>query len=93
MYQGWLGGTWGIASVLGPILGGLLTTKASWRWTFYINLPTCGLALVALIFTLKLNPRKKLTFAQLKQTFDFLGLWVLLLCFVRSHADLLPGSS
>ncbi|ORX37857.1 major facilitator superfamily domain-containing protein [Kockovaella imperatae] len=78
LYQGWLGGTWGIASVLGPILGGLLTTKASWRWTFYINLPTCGIALVLLIFTLKLNPTKKLTFSQLKQTFDFLGLLLIM---------------
>lgn len=30
-YQGYLGGVWGVASVLGPILGGLLTDKASWR--------------------------------------------------------------
>lgn len=30
VYQGWIGGTWGIAAALGPILGGLLTEKASW---------------------------------------------------------------
>lgn len=30
VYQGWVGGTWGIAGTLGPILGGLLTEKASW---------------------------------------------------------------
>jgi len=78
VYQGYLGGTWGIAAVLGPILGGLLTEKASWRWTFYINLPTCAIALVLLIFTLKLNPTKKYTFRMLKDTFDFLGLALLM---------------
>lgn len=44
------------------------------RWTFYINLPTCGAAFVLLFFTLKLNPTKKHTFRELSQTFDFLGM-------------------
>ncbi|WRT69577.1 uncharacterized protein IL334_006566 [Kwoniella shivajii] len=78
-YQGFLGSAWGIAAVLGPILGGLLTEKASWRWCFYINLPTCGIALVLLIFTLKLNPRRKLTFAELSRTFDFIGLALIMI--------------
>ncbi|CAD6564136.1 MAG: hypothetical protein TREMPRED_003874 [Tremellales sp. Tagirdzhanova-0007] len=73
-YQGWLGGTWGIAGTLGPVLGGILTEKASWRWTFYINLPTCAIALVLLMVVLKLNPTRKYTFRMLLDTFDFLGL-------------------
>ncbi|WWC65962.1 uncharacterized protein I303_108584 [Kwoniella dejecticola CBS 10117] len=77
-YQGFLGSAWGIAAVLGPILGGLLTEKASWRWCFYINLPTCGIAFALLVFTLKLNPSRKLTFAELNRTFDFLGLALLM---------------
>ncbi|WWC73552.1 uncharacterized protein I206_107524 [Kwoniella pini CBS 10737] len=77
-YQGFLGSSWGIAAVLGPILGGLLTEKASWRWCFYINLPTCGVAFVLLVFTLKLNPSRKLTFAELSRTFDFIGLALLM---------------
>ncbi|ORY34911.1 major facilitator superfamily domain-containing protein [Naematelia encephala] len=91
IYQGVLGATWGVAAVLGPILGGVLTQKASWRWCFYVNLPTCGIALVCLIFTLKLNPTKRTTLAQLRRTFDFLGLYVsrsLSLLVPMRHLDL-----
>ncbi|WWC95488.1 hypothetical protein V866_002352 [Kwoniella sp. B9012] len=78
-YQGFLGSAWGIAAVLGPIFGGLLTEKASWRWCFYINLPTCGIAFALLVFTLRLNPSRKLTFKELSRTFDFIGLALLMI--------------
>jgi EmrB/QacA subfamily drug resistance transporter len=37
--QGWLSSVWGMAAVLGPTLGGLLSDYASWRWIFYLNVP------------------------------------------------------
>ncbi|KAL7425027.1 hypothetical protein Q5752_000715 [Cryptotrichosporon argae] len=77
-YLGYLGGAWGVAAVLGPILGGVLTEKASWRWCFYINLPTCGIAFFALLFSLKLNPTGHHTFAQFLTTFDFVGLLLIM---------------
>ncbi|OAA46957.1 multidrug resistance protein fnx1 [Metarhizium rileyi] len=58
MYFGILGCVWAIASAVGPVLGGVFTTKVSWRWCFYINLPLSGVGILILIFVLKLhNPR------------------------------------
>jgi EmrB/QacA subfamily drug resistance transporter len=51
-YQGIFGGVFGLASVAGPLLGGLIVEHVSWRWVFYVNLPVGLLALVVLAITL-----------------------------------------
>ncbi len=47
-YQGIFGAAFGVSAVLGPLLGGFLVDTLSWRWIFYINLPT-GLAALVVI--------------------------------------------
>jgi len=55
-YQGLFGAVFGIASVIGPWLGGFLTDSLSWRWVFYVNMP---IGLIALLFiVLQMPPLK-----------------------------------
>jgi len=41
-------GMYGVAAVAAPLLGGAFTTKSTWRWCFYINLPIGGAAMLAM---------------------------------------------
>jgi EmrB/QacA subfamily drug resistance transporter len=38
-YIGYLIAMFGISSIVGPLLGGFITTHASWHWVFYVNIP------------------------------------------------------
>ena len=59
-YMGYLGGVFGIASIAGPLAGGLITDVFSWRWLFFINLPigVAALAFIIAFFHLPHVPRK-----------------------------------
>jgi EmrB/QacA subfamily drug resistance transporter len=56
-YQGLFTGVFGLASVLGPLLGGIITQTLSWRWIFYVNLPVGTLAFAMIWFGLPATKR------------------------------------
>jgi EmrB/QacA subfamily drug resistance transporter len=67
-YQGLFGAVFGIAFVVGPLVGGWLTENASWHWIFYVNIP---IGLISLYFIWRLLPTIKTSNAT--RSFDVLG--------------------
>lgn len=80
MYIALLSSMFGISSVIGPLLGGVLTDRASWRWCFWINLPFGGVALLTVFFFFT-NPERKhadMTFKQKLHHIDLGGAFLLI---------------
>ncbi|KAK7019566.1 DHA14-like major facilitator [Favolaschia claudopus] len=55
LYTGMIGGMGGIGCVTGPIIGGIITDKLSFRYCFYLSLPLGGITLSLVIFFLKIQ--------------------------------------
>jgi EmrB/QacA subfamily drug resistance transporter len=58
-YMGYFGAVFGLSSVAGPLLGGVLTDGPGWRWIFWINLPIGLVALGIVAAVLKLPHVKR----------------------------------
>jgi EmrB/QacA subfamily drug resistance transporter len=70
-YQGFFGAVFGVATVIGPLLGGFFVDNLTWRWIFYVNLP---LGLIALaVIGAAFKPRSE----HVHHRIDYLGAAVL----------------
>ena len=67
-YQGLFGAVFGIAFIIGPLVGGFLTEQVHWNWIFYVNIP---IGLVSLVVISRLLPTVKN--ARATRNYDVLG--------------------
>jgi EmrB/QacA subfamily drug resistance transporter len=72
-YQGLFGAVFGVASIIGPLLGGVLVEQLSWRWIFYINIPIGAVALAVVAAQVPGHLRR------VHHVIDYLGTTVLVL--------------
>jgi EmrB/QacA subfamily drug resistance transporter len=65
---GLIGAVFGLAFLVGPILGGIIMTIASWQWLFVINLP---IAIIVTLMGWKLLPSQR---PDIRRPFDWVGM-------------------
>ncbi|HEV2036709.1 MAG TPA: MDR family MFS transporter [Candidatus Dormibacteraeota bacterium] len=58
-YQGMIGASFGLASIVGPAAGGFITDHYSWRWLFFVNLPFAALTLLVVALYMHVPNEKR----------------------------------
>lgn len=85
--QGLFSGVWGLSSIVGPFIGGVIVDHFSWRWVFFINIPFGLLSMLLLIFTFKETVERK------KHHLDYAGTLTLTGSIVALLFALLQGGT
>jgi Arabinose efflux permease len=76
-YGGFVSSASGLASLVGPFLGGVITDNLSWRWVFFVNIPLGILALIIVLFAFPAYKQERT-----RQPVDFAGAAVMIVALV-----------
>lgn len=76
-YTGYVAAVYGFSSLIGPVLGGLITDNLSWHWIFYVNVPLGGAVILLFIrFFPNVRPARR------KHRLDYPGMALLIVAVV-----------
>ncbi|SHN35615.1 MDR family MFS transporter [Gracilibacillus kekensis] len=86
--QGYLASVWGVSSVIGPLLGGIIVQFIDWAWIFWMNIPIGILGLIGVIiyFHEKVDKEKK-SIDYLGSSLFFIAISALIVVFVQAGTN------
>ncbi len=86
-YLGIVLGACAVGSLIGPVIGGAIVVRSTWRWAFWINLPVCALTLEIMIPFLRVSWKRSPSWMGALLRIDYLGNVI----FVGSITSILIG--